>query len=123
MTEFESNIRAIYDHWNASNVEGVIDAFKAMGPQGFTVEYVGETPLDGVTAVKDMWNDYGGVCKTEIIHLLVNGNEAAALIHNIIPQEGGPPTILPSIETYRIEAGNLVVRYYHQTPEGTYTSA
>ena len=109
-------ISAIYSEWNAGNLDGVLEAFRALGPGGFTVEYIGSEPLEGVAAVKDMWDNYGGVCRTEIVHLIVNDNEAAAVIHNIIAADGSETT-LPSIETYRIEGDRLYVRYYHDEPQ------
>ncbi len=113
--EIEPHIRAIYAEWNAKNLEGVLEAFKALGPNGFTVEYIGNAPIEGVAAVEEMWATYGKTCKTELAHLLVNGSEAAALVHNIITCEGDE-TVLPSIETYHLENGRLRVRYYHNDP-------
>lgn len=115
---FETTIRAIYDRWNEGDIEGVLAAFSALGPNGYTIEYVGEPPLDGIAAAKDMWSRYGGTCKTDVMQLLVNGGEAAALIHNRVQEANGAETVLPSIETYRAENGRLTVRYYHQTPSG-----
>ena len=114
-----ATIRAIYERWNEGDIEGVHAAFKALGPDGYTVEYVGEAPLDGTAAVDDMWNGYGGTCTVDIVHLLVNGDEAAVLVHNNVKSPEGVTT-LPSIETYRVEDGRLYVRYFHQTPEGSY---
>lgn len=112
-------IRTIYERWNEGDIDGVHAAFKALGPRGYTIEYVGETPLDGTAAVDDMWNSYGGTCTVDIVHLLVNGAEAAALVHNNVKAPDGVTT-LPSIETYRVDDGRLFVRYFHQTPDGTY---
>ena len=113
----EEHIRAIYAHWNRENLEGVLDAFRSLGPKGYTIEYIGDKPLDGEAAVRDMWEKYGGSCTTDIAHLIVNGDEAAALIHNNIKGESGVTTV-PSIETYLVRDGELSVRYYHDTPEG-----
>jgi ketosteroid isomerase-like protein len=115
-SDITETIRAIYDHWNANNREGVIAAFEALGPKGFTVEYVGNAPLEGRAAVEDMWTQYAGKCTTEIVQLIVNGNEAAALIHNNLKADGGIVT-LPSIETYKLRDGMLEVRYFHRTAE------
>lgn len=113
--DFETNIRAIYELWNAGDLEGVLKAFARLGPKGFTVEYVGETPMEGVAAVRDMWSRYDGCCKTEIIELLVNGTEAAAHINNRISLPDGGEISLPSIETYREDGDHLAVRYYHRS--------
>ena len=115
----EETIRSIYDCWNDGNKDGVIAAFRDLGPAGFTVEYVGEAPLDGMAAVEDMWENYAGTCTTDVVELLVNGNEAAALIQNNVNSDAGV-TSLPSIETYHLKGNKLVVRYFHQAPEGSY---
>lgn len=117
-SDYETTIRSIYDRWNAQDIDGVLAAFAALGPSGYTIEYVGAPPLDGVAAVTDMWERYGGTCTTDLVELLVNGNEAAALIHNRIRHADGGETVAPSIETYRAEDGHLAVRYFHQEPAG-----
>ena len=113
--EMKPHIRAIYSEWNANNLGGVLAAFEALGPGGFTVEYVGSEPIEGKAAVQEMWETYGPSCTTELVHLLVNGNEAAALVHNIIAGETGQ-TVLPSIETYHADGDILRVRYFHRDP-------
>jgi limonene-1,2-epoxide hydrolase len=110
----EADIRSIYTCWNAVDREGVMGAFRALGPAGFTVEYVGNDPIDGTKAVDDMWSQYAGTCSTDIVELLVNGTEAAALIHNNLQTDDGIVTI-PSIETYKVQDGVLEVRYFHKT--------
>jgi hypothetical protein len=110
----EATIRAIYTHWNASDRDGVIAAFQTLGPNGFTIEYVGSAPLDGKTAVDEMWDQYAGSCATDVVELLVNGNEAAALVHNNLKTDEGIVT-LPSIETYKVTDGVLEVRYFHRS--------
>ena len=115
----EEHIRAIYSQWNEENLDGVLAAFQALGPKGYTIEYIGNAPLDGEAAVRDMWENYGGTCTTDIAQLIVNGDEAAALIDNNVKGDGQVTTI-PSIETYHVKDGVLNVRYFHQTPEGTY---
>ena len=112
----EEHIKAIYSRWNAKDLEGVLAAFRALGPGGFTIEYIGSAPLAGEPAVRDMWEKYGGTCTTDIAQLIVNGDEAAAVIDNNLHANGGV-TNLPSIETYRVTDGVLAVRYYHATPQ------
>jgi limonene-1,2-epoxide hydrolase len=109
----EATIRAIYAHWNASDRDGVMNAFRTLGPSGFTIEYVGSAPLDGTAAVDDMWEQYAGSCTTDVVELLVNGNEAAALVHNNLKMDEGIVT-LPSIEIYKVKDGVLEVRYFHR---------
>jgi hypothetical protein len=110
----ETDIRSIYTCWNAADREGVMTAFRSLGPAGFTVEYVGNDPIDGKQAVNDMWHQYGGTCTTDVVELLVKGNEAAALIHNNLQTDNGI-VVIPSIETYKVSDGVLEVRYFHKT--------
>ena len=117
----EDIIRSIYTLWTAKDIDGVLNAFHTLGPKGYTIEYVGNAPLEGEAALRDMWDNYGASCTTEVVQLIVNGNEAAALIDNNIAGEDGITT-LPSIETYHVKDGVLTVRYYHHTPEDTFLS-
>jgi hypothetical protein len=114
MTTMESNIRAIYTSWNAGNLEAVLAAFSALGPQGYKIEYVGNAPLDGKPALEEMWSQYGCSCTVDIVELLVNGNEAAVMVHNNVQTPEGIVT-MPSIETYKVSDGSLIVRYYHSS--------
>lgn len=114
----QKSIESIYSCWNNGDLEGVQSAFAELGPKGYSIEYVGNPPLDGPAAVQDMWDNYAGTCTTDIVQLIVNGDEAAALIHNNLKTADGITT-LPSIETYRVENGALTVRYYHRTPESS----
>lgn len=109
----ENLIRSIYSRWNAGDAEGVKQAFRTLGPEGYTVEYVGSPPVDGETAVEQMLDEFASSCTVEIVQLLVNGSEAAACILNHVHGEGGVTT-LPSIETYRRHGGALEVRYFHR---------
>jgi len=110
----EDTIRSIYSCWNENDRQGVLDAFRALGPKGYTIEYVGNAPLDGDAAVQDMWDNYAGTCTVDIVELIVNDNEAAALIHNHVKGENGITT-LPSVETYKVDDGSLTVRYFHRS--------
>lgn len=110
----EENIRAIYSRWNAGDLHGVLAAFSALGPRGYTVEYVGNAPLDGKSALEDMWSQYGGSCTVEVVELLLNSNEAAVMVHNNVQTPEGV-VAMPSIETYKVTDGKLEVRYFHRS--------
>jgi hypothetical protein len=112
--QMEDIIRSIYTYWNSGDRDGVLNAFQSLGTSGFTIEYVGNAPLDGTDAVNDMWDQYAGTCTTDVVELLINGNEAAALIHNNLKTDAGVVT-LPSIETYKVTDGVLEVRYFHKS--------
>lgn len=110
----EDLIRSIYTRWNAGDREGVLNAFASLGPNGYSIEYVGHAPVDGEAAVADMWDNYAGTCTTDVVELIVNGDEAAALISNNLTTERGVEA-MPSIETYHVRDGALLVRYFHRT--------
>lgn len=109
----EATIRAIYVHWNGSGRHGVVAAFQALGPKGFTIEYVGSAPLDAKTAIDDVWDHYAGSCTTDVVEPLFNGDEAAALVHNNLKTDDGIVT-LPSVEIYKVTDGVLEVRYFQR---------
>jgi hypothetical protein len=64
--------------------------------------------------MEEMWRQCGGLCSTEALQVIANGLEGAAYVANHLRADGGV-TILPSIETYKIEDGRLTVRYYDRT--------
>jgi len=111
----EESIRSIYSCWNAGDHQSVIKAFRALGPDGFTVEYVGSAPIEGEAAVQQMWDEFAGTCTVEISELLVNGDEAAAFILNQMHGEDRTTT-LPSIETHHVPGQTLDVRDFHRSP-------
>lgn len=110
----EETIQSIYTLWSAADRDGVMAAFRSLGPNGFTIEYVGSEPIDGKTAIDEMWDRYAGICTTDAVELLINGNEAAVLVHNHLRTPDGTVT-LPSIETYKVTDGFLEVRYFHRS--------
>lgn len=109
----ESAIRAIYTCWNAADKDGMMAAFATLGPNGCTIENVGSAPVDGKTALDEMWINFIGSCTTDLVEVIVNGTEAAAFVHNNFKKDHGV-VMVPSIETYKVEDGALTVRYYHR---------
>lgn len=113
--DLEQAIRDNYRLWNEGKREELDELFQAMGPNGFTIQYVGFPIMDGPAAVADMWTQYGGKCITEPLEVIVNGTEGAAYVANRMQTPDGVTT-LPSLETYKVEDGKLSVRYFHRTP-------
>lgn len=111
--DLEQAIRDNYRLWNEGKRDELDQLFAAMGPSGFTIEYVGQTPMDGPQAMTKMWAQYGGKCTTEPVEVIVNGNEGAAYVANHMQTPDGI-VILPSLETYRITDGRLYIRYFHR---------
>lgn len=114
MLDLEQAIRDNYRLWNEGDRDALDALFRRMGPAGFSIEYVGSPPVDGPVAMEEMWRQYGGKCSTEPVEVIVNGSEGAAYVANHLQTEQGV-TILPSLETYKIEDSRLTIRYYHRT--------
>ena len=112
--DLDQAIRDTYRLWNEGSYEELNTLFRTMGPNGFSIEYVGSPAVDGPAAIEAMWLQYGGKCTTEAVEVIVNGSEGAAYVANHLQTEEGV-TILPSLETYRVDDGKLTIRYFHRT--------
>lgn len=112
--DLEQGIRDNYRLWSEGKREELDRLFRALGPKGFSIEYVGSPPVEGAQAMAEMWDEYGGKCTTEALEVIVNGNEGAAYVANHLQTDDGIVT-LPSLETYKVEDGRLHIRYFHRT--------
>ncbi|WP_416465666.1 hypothetical protein [Sphingomonas sp. VDB2] len=112
--DLEQAIRDNYRLWNEGKRDELDRLFRALGPEGFTIEYVGSPAVDGDAAMADMWAEYGGKCTTEPLEVIVNGTEGAAYVANRLQTKDGIVT-LPSLETYKAADGRLTIRYFHRT--------
>jgi hypothetical protein len=112
--DLEQAIRDNYRLWNEGKRDELDRLFRTLGPDGFTIEYVGSPPQDGGKAMEEMWAQYGGKCSTEPREVIVNGNEGAAYVLNHLQTDGGV-VVLPSLETYRVANGRLEIRYFHRS--------
>lgn len=110
----EQAIRDNYRLWNEGKRDELDRLFRTLGPNGFTIEYVGSPRQEGGKAMEEMWAQYGGKCTTEALEVIVNGNEGAAYVANHLQTESGVVT-LPSLETYRLADGRLEIRYFHRS--------
>lgn len=108
--DIENFITSQYQLWSENRVDEMMALFRTIAPNGFTIQYVGEPAIEGEKAMADMIASYAGKIRTELVRLLINGNEAAAVINNIRNESG---EVKPSIETYRFENGRMHARYYH----------
>jgi hypothetical protein len=109
--EIEKFLREQYQLWNDRDRDGIFACFRKIAPNGFTVEYVGGSFQDGERAMNEMFEVYGGKVRTDVLQLLVNGNEAATYIDNVELKPNGRH--IPSLETYLFKDGKLHVRYFH----------
>lgn len=113
--DLEQAIRDTYRLWNEGRRDALDSLFRSLGPDGFSIEYVGSAPVEGGRAMDEMWAEYGGRCTTEALEVIANGHEGAAYVANHLQTADGIVT-LPSLETYRVEDGRLYIRYFHRTP-------
>ncbi len=111
--EIETFLRDQYRLWSEDKVEEMLALFRVIAPRGYTIEYVGQPVQEGEQAMAEMIAQYRGKVRTDLLQLIVNGNEAAACIDNVFV---GETVGVPSIETYRFAAGQLAIRYYHKAP-------
>lgn len=114
--DLEQAIRDNYRLWNEGKRDELDRLFRTLGPNGFTIQYVGSPPQEGSQAMAEMWAQYGGKCSTEPLEVIVNGDEGAAYVANHLQTENGV-VVLPSLETYRVADGRLDIRYYHRSPD------
>ena len=67
---------------------------------------------EGWDALLKMWDDYAAIVQIEILHLIVNGSEAMAMMANKA-NVGGRQAVRYSGETYHFyEDGSFHARYF-----------
>ncbi|ALR22017.1 MULTISPECIES: nuclear transport factor 2 family protein [Sphingobium] len=108
--DIENFITNQYRLWSENRIDEMMDLFRAIAPNGFTIQYVGAPEVEGEKAMADMIAEYAGKIRTDLVRLLINGNEAATVVDNI---RNDTEQVIPSIETYRFENGKMYVRYFH----------
>jgi hypothetical protein len=98
--------------WNSGNRKEMTDLYRKYARDQLVIEYVGQPIGDGWKTYEHMWDAYGGSVKTDVVEILVNGNEGACSMRNVRVASG---LANPSIEIYRFEEGRLHIRYFHRT--------
>lgn len=106
------------EQWNAGDKNAFTELYRSFAPNGLRIEYVGEPVREGWATLEDMWDTYNSLVEVELGEVLVNGNEGACYIRNILVEDG---MVTPSIEIYRFENGVLHVRCFHR-PRSFYTA-
>lgn len=99
--------------WNEGEKDAFMALYKEMAPGGFRFENpVGTGVHEGWDALLKMWDDYAAIVQIEILHLIVNGSEAMAMMANKA-DANGRPAIRYSGETYHFnEDGSFHARYF-----------
>lgn len=113
-SEIEDFLRKQYQLWNEQKFDEMLEYFRRIAPNGFTIEYVGGPVLAGEPAMKAMIAEHGGKVRPELMQLLVNGHEAATYVNN---RRINTDVGIFSIETYCFADGKLHIRYFHEVAE------
>lgn len=99
--------------WNDGKKDAFMLLYKEMAPGGFRFENpVGTGVHEGWDALLKMWDDYAAIVQIEILHLIVNGSEAMAMMANKA-SVAGREAVRFSGETYHFyEDGSFHARYF-----------
>jgi len=99
--------------WNSGKKDAFMALYKDVAPGGFRFENpVGTGVQEGWDALVKMWDDYAAIVQIEILHLIVTGSEAVAVMANKA-NVGDRPAIRYSGETYHFyEDGSFHARYF-----------
>ncbi|CAG9166036.1 nuclear transport factor 2 family protein [Cupriavidus pinatubonensis] len=97
------------EHWNQGDKQAFLEDYRRVAPEGLSIEYVGRAPQDGWSVLEQMWEQQRAKIRVEPVVKIVNGNEAACHVRNVIVGTG---RAIETIELFRFEAGRLYVRYF-----------
>jgi hypothetical protein len=92
------------------------DLYRKYAGDQLVIEYVGQPIGDGWKTYEHMWDTYNGSVRTDVIEVLINGNEAACYYNNVRLATGLGN---PSIEIYRFDDRRLHIRYFHRMHKTT----
>ena len=110
--DIESFLHKQLEFWNAGKYAEMKALYTKYSPNGLIIEYVGSPIGDGWATFQHMWDNYNGKVRTDIVEILVNGDEGACYFHNVRVATGA---FNPSIEIYKFAAGRLHIRYFHRS--------
>ncbi len=99
--------------WNTGRKEDFLALYRALAPNGLTLEYVGKSTATGEAAwagLDAMWAGYAHQVKIQPVEVIVNGMDAACYYRNLWPVPG---TLSTGIETYSFRDGHIHARFFH----------
>jgi hypothetical protein len=112
--KIETFVKEMLDTWNDGDREGFLDIYRRLSPNGFSIEMRVGQPVAGFEALEQLADGYIGKVKVENLKLIINGNEAAAVMRNA-GEFDGRQDVHESIEIYQFGDGTMHVRYF--TPD------
>tara|TARA_Y100001001_G_scaffold95824_1_gene93764 strand:+ start:350 stop:715 length:366 start_codon:yes stop_codon:yes gene_type:complete len=97
--------------WNTGNKEAFFEHYRAISPNGLTIEYVGRPPLnvDGWAVLEGMWEHQNNKFSVDVELSVIAGQEAACHHRNVMRDGTG---VIETIEHYRFVDGKSIVRYF-----------
>lgn len=95
--------------WNAHDREAFFGFYRAIAPNGLTIEYVGKPPRDPWEILETMWADHNAHMRLEPVKAIINGCEAACHHRNHIEAAG---VVIETMELYAFGDGTLSIRYF-----------
>ena len=103
------------EYWNEGKWQELKDAFAAVAPNGFTIQYHGQQPTEGRRALETMIKRLAGKVHTVVHNVLVNEGEAVTVVSNEVV---GTDVVSVTVERYLFADGRLEVSYFHDAAEG-----
>jgi hypothetical protein len=107
--EIEHFLHGQVQCWNDGDRDGFIAHYKALAPNGLSLEYVGLPQADAWLMLEKMWDTSRETIRIEAVQTIIAGNEAACFHRNHrVNGDKGTTTI----ELYKFESGRLSARYF-----------
>lgn len=100
------------EHWNAGRQAEMVAAYDRIVPGQLSIEYIGIPPMEGWSALENMWQRWAGMVEIAVQRVMVTGVEAVS--NNLNTTLGAGTPARPSIELYRFDGDDLQIRYFHE---------
>lgn len=111
---FTDALTTITEGWNSGDRTKFISGYEKLGSGEVRLENpVGSEVQNGLDNLATLFDNHHPHIRVETERLIVNGNEAVAVMRNVrIGADGDGPTV-HSVETYRVDPdGSVLVRFF-----------
>lgn len=112
---FTDALNAITEGWNSGDREKFISGYEKLGSGTVRLENpIGSDIQHGVDSLATLFDSHHPHIRVETERLIVNGNEAVAVMRNIrVGADGTDGPTVHSVETYRVDPdGSVLVRFF-----------
>lgn len=113
---FTEALQSITEGWNSGDRTKFIGGYEGLGSGEVRLENpVGSTATTGLDDLGRLFDDHNPHIRVETERLIVNGNEAVAVMRNIrVGPDGKDGPTVHSVETYRVDPdGSVLVRFFN----------